>query len=96
MADGKQSAWARYLAASGLVTVKAKLLCNKAIVDHTSPALCTPITPGGEEMVRSAAAWRYLQQTRYNALPIGRNPQNCPFPLGLHHFAGRRRTEPRP
>jgi len=26
------------------------------IVDHTSPALCTPITPGSDGMARSAAA----------------------------------------
>ena len=29
---------------------------NKALLDHTSQALCTPITPGSDGMVRSAAA----------------------------------------
>jgi len=54
---------------------------NKAIVDHTSPALCNPITPGSDEMARSAAAWRYLQQTRYNALSMGRKtPKIAPSP----------------
>jgi len=55
---------------------------NKAIVDHTSPALCTPITPFPADI-----KWSLLQQTRYNALSMGRKPQNYPFPLGFRHPA---------
>ena len=43
---------------------------NKAIVDHTSPALHIPNTPSRPI---------HLQRTRYNALSMGRNPQNCRF-----------------
>ena len=31
------------------------VVVNKAIVDYTSPALCTPITAGGDVMIPSAA-----------------------------------------
>jgi len=43
--------------------------------------LCTPITSGSNGMVLSAAAWRYLQRARYNALSMGisaKNPVLCP------------------
>jgi len=33
------------------------------------PALCTPVTPGGDGMIPSAAR-RYLQRTRYSALSV--------------------------
>ena len=42
-------------------TIIKQQTCNvnalyKAIVDHTLPTLCTPITPGSDGMVPSAAA----------------------------------------
>jgi len=36
-------------------------ITRQSITDHTLPTLCTAITPGSDGMVRSAAAWRYLQ-----------------------------------
>jgi len=53
---------------------------NKAIVDYTSPALCTPITPFpadpicSDAAVSSAPAWCYLLRSRYTALSIGPSP----------------------
>ena len=60
---------------------------NKATVDHTSPALCTPIIPSSNGMACSAAAWRHLQQMHYNALSMGRKTPKIPFPLGFCHPA---------
>jgi len=52
---------------------------NKAIVNHTSPALRTPIhsfpaDPICSERVAIHCEWE-------------ENPQNCPFPLGFRHSA---------
>jgi len=44
--------------------------CN---IDHTLPALGTPITPDSDRMVPSAAAWCHLQQVHYNAFQWGAN-----------------------
>jgi len=48
----------------------SKTVLRKAIVVHTSSMLCTPITPGGDEMFPSAARC-YLQRTRR---------RHCAFP----------------
>jgi len=48
---------------------------NKAIVDHTLPALCTPITPLPVDMKRSRS-----QRTPYNASMGGKPQKNSPFP----------------
>jgi len=45
--------------------------------DHISPGQCTPITPGGDGMIRPATR-RYLQRTRYNALLMGRKTLKFP------------------
>jgi len=55
---------------------------NKAIVDHTSPSLCTPITP--------VPGRSRLQRTRYNALSLGRKPPKLPLPIWISSPCRRR------
>jgi len=67
----------------GLASDQAQLT-NKAIVDHTSPALCTPITPfpadpiysehGSDECCVTSLAIELslLRRTRYNTLSMGK------------------------
>ena len=59
---------------------------NKAIVDHTSPALCTPITPFPVDPICSERVTVHCQW--------GRKPPKLPLPLGISSPC-RRRTEPR-
>jgi len=53
---------------------------NKAIVDHTLLALCTPITPFPADPICSERVTMHCQW--------GKTPPNCPFPLGFRHPAG--------
>jgi len=65
-----------------LFTGMMKPRAKKAIVDHTSPALCTPIT-----LFPTDIEWSFLQRTRYNALHCqgGGKPPKLPFPFGFRH-----------
>jgi len=53
---------------------------NKAIVNHTSPALRTPIHSSLADPICSERVTIHCEWEE--------NPQNCPFPLGFRHLAG--------
>jgi len=79
---------------------------NKAIIDHTSPALCTANSPFPTDSICSercmdgmipSAAWCYWRSSDpFGSERVtmqcqwGRKPKNCPFPLGFRHPARRR------
>ena len=50
---------------------------------HTSPALCTPITPSRSIWNDPFSSERLTMHCQW-----GGKPQNCPFPLGFCHPAG--------
>jgi len=67
-----------------------RLLCGKsqqAIVDHTLPTLCTPVTPFIADPICSEHVTMHCQW--------GRKPPKLPLTLGISSPC-QRRTEPRP
>jgi len=70
----------------GLASDQAQLT-NKAIVDHTSPALCTPITPFPAAIPFAANALQYIVNGK-------ETPTKLPLPLGTSPC--RKKSKPRP
>jgi len=61
---------------------------NEAIVHHTSPALCTAITPPPAVTEWSILLLHYTICSLLKCIVNGKeNPQNCPLPLGFCHPA---------
>jgi len=62
---------------------------NKAIVDHTSPALCTPIIPRQWRNGAFCCCMTLFTAKMLQCIVSGEeNSQNCAFPLGFCHPAG--------
>jgi len=68
---------------------------NKALLDHTSQALCTPITPGSDGMSVLLLHDVICSERITMHCQLGGNPSKVPLPLGISSPC-RRRTEPRP